>query len=186
MPLAAPVAVRNTAGSVNTRASPKSPSLARATVEHEDVAGLDVAMHNPGRGRHRERAGHVVEDGEQGRRRQRASFEHVIERGAGDELHHQERVRAARDEVVHPHDRGVVQPGQHLALATEPDECVGVGEDVPMDALDRHQPVEGSLPGEHDVAERAGAQRAHEFEFGRERAFVHRNRILARPAARRC
>jgi hypothetical protein len=82
--------------------------------------GFDVAMHQPGAVRGRERRQHRLHDRDRfGRREMSSLVEQVPERAPGHQLHDQEDFAAVVALVVHGDGVDVRQPGRHAGLARE-------------------------------------------------------------------
>jgi hypothetical protein len=100
--------------------------------------------------------------------RERAVREAQGEVLAGDELHRQEVRRAAvrqrrRLEAVEVGDPLVIERSQHLRLALEPREPVGIRGESRRQQLDRGFAPEPCVPGSEDLAHPAGAQRSDDL-----------------------
>jgi hypothetical protein len=114
-----------------------------AVAREQDVAGLDVAMHDPADVCDTERTSDVEADASRLLRRQSTrpaeSSGQVL---AFDELHDQEWLSVISAGLETCHDVRVAQDCGRQCLAPEPHRDVGVGDDLAAEQLDRNSPVE--------------------------------------------
>jgi hypothetical protein len=116
--------------------------LGVAAVGHEDVGGLDVAVHDPARVRSVERVGDLDPELEDLRRRQRPLPDPLLQRPPLQVLHHQERLALVLADVVDGADVGVVERRGGHRLALEALARGLVVEQLLRQELERHRAVE--------------------------------------------
>ena len=140
-------------------AMPKSATFTCPLGRDQDVAGLDVAVHDAVAVGEAEGGGHVGGDLGRPARVQRAlGADDLGEAAALDVLHDDEVGAALLAPVVDGHDVGVVEVGRGLRLAAEPlDEGRVLGVLGEQD-LDRDGPVEQQVPGQVHVGHAAPRQ----------------------------
>jgi hypothetical protein len=128
-----------------------------AVAVEQEVAGLDVPVHDPARMGGVERASSLFKPLERLLRRDGTLLEAVVERAAGQVLHHDEGPTAVGLADVEDRDRvrGARQAGGREGLAREaPPNRLVLGEAL-GEQLDHHLPVEARVGGEQDVAHAA-------------------------------
>ncbi len=110
---------------------------------HEDVAGLDVTMHEAGLVRGVEGSRHAGPDvNRQFRAEPRLHVEELAEALAVDELHDDRLAAALLEYVVHGDDVRMGEPGDRDGLATKPLGDDRVGRQARLQPLQRHPPIE--------------------------------------------
>ena len=113
----------------------------RLAVEHQDVAGRQVAVHHALGVQHRQRVGQPPGEDLQRRHVERSvAVDQVVQPGAGHEPGDQVGQVGVDVGVEHLHQVGTANPAQRLELVAEATAGVGVAEPVAQD-LDRHGPV---------------------------------------------
>ena len=143
---------------------PEVGHLHLAVVAHDDVAELDVAVHETGVVGAAERLGHVRRDlcGPVGTETP-GGTQHVGHVAAHDVLHDDVVGALLLAPVVDADDVGVVEGGRSLRLPAEPlDEARIIGELREQD-FHRHLPVERSVPGQVYVGHSAARDAAQQF-----------------------
>ena len=91
--------------------------------------------------------------------RQRAlAADHLGQVGAGDEFHHQEMPLAGGFRVVDRHHVGMIEAGGGAGLAHEAIHGRGIGQQLGVDHLQRHGPLQDAMLGAVDRAHPPGTQ----------------------------
>ena len=125
-------------------------------VADEDVARLDVAMHEPGLVGGVERRRHLVEQRQRAGPRERAAGDERRERRAADELHRDEQPVVGLDGLVHGDDVRMLERGLHPALAAEATDELLAGAEARVEELQRRltadRLVRGEIDGRHPAA----------------------------------
>jgi hypothetical protein len=144
-------------GHRRTRRHAKAGDLDVTTARDQDVAGLDVTMHDTAGVSGVECIGDLRADGDHGRRLERTSPCVRAECDPVDELHHEEQTAVCFPDVVHGADVRMRKPRGRLHLAFEtgtPFSGQGVADD-----FDRHVAAESCISRSIDFAHSAGAKR---------------------------
>ena len=170
----------------------------RAGPRQHDVAGLQVAMHDAGAMRRRQRLGDLHAELERLLDRQRAALQPLRQALAFEELHHQEQPgRAAAvgrqlADVVERTDVGMLEARNAARLALEAIAPDGIGRHLGRQHLDGHGAIEARVGGAIDLPHAALANQAEDLRTGqavcRWRALVswtEGSRRRGLPAARR-
>ena len=136
-------------------------------VGEQDVAGLDVAVHDPGPVRRAQRGEHAQADPGDLRRRLRAVLgDDLVQRPRWYVLHDDPRPRFLVDHVIDAYHVGMVQPVDRPRFAQSPGRrqvLLGGGEPGRRyDLLDRDIPAQHLVVPEPDPAHPAGAERPHQ------------------------
>ena len=97
-------------------------------VGEHDVLGLQIAMHDAGLVRLRERIGHLAGDLKRLLERRSPASQQLPEGRAFDELHHDEELAVELADVVDGDDAGVVQRGRRSGFVLETPDGARVGE----------------------------------------------------------
>ena len=138
----------------------------RATLAvDQDVRRLDVAVHQPGRVRRRQRLGDLRRDRQRLVGRQRTGGDPAVEPLAVHQLHREvvePRGLARRD---HAHDAGVVEPRDRARLAGEALDLLGVERRRGGQHLERDPPAERLLDRLVDDPHPAAPDLAHDDEL---------------------
>jgi hypothetical protein len=134
-----------------------------AALGEEDVAGLEVAVDDPGRVRALERVGDLDPEPEDLLDRERPPLDALGERLALEELHDQEVDLALPPDVVEGADVRVLERRDRLRLALEALAHLLGGREVLGQDLERDRPVEPGVLGAVDLAHPAGAERGDDF-----------------------
>ena len=135
--------------------------LGEVVVGHQDVPGLDVAVHGAARVRRRQPVGDLGADPRGPLGRERAVVGHDLrQRAAGDVLHHQPDVVPLLDRVVDRDDVAVVERGGGPGLAHGPGEVRRGLTGQAADLLDRDRAAEQLVAAEPDAAHPATAHLA--------------------------
>ena len=132
--------------------------LDRAASRHEQVRGLDVAMHDALRVSGVERIGQLRAELEHFVERQPAARDAILQRLPVEQLHHHELLAALRADVVEGADVRVIEARDHLRFALEALVRVGVGVGLVGQELDRHLAAEARVFRFVDDAHAAGAE----------------------------
>ena len=111
-----------------------------STFIHDDVRGLDVAMHDPLAPRVVQSLGGVLRDRERQARREPALFEELLDRLALDKVHDKIRLAFVAADRVDGNDVGMLQPRRGLRLALEALHVLFGGAFARQEDLDRHLP----------------------------------------------
>jgi hypothetical protein len=153
---------------------------------HHDVLGLDVAMHDPGSVRRRQRLRHLAEQPYHLRQRQ-ALLGQIPQRLAFDPLHDEEGPAAGLADVIQGADEGVVEGGDGHGLAPEslqPPRVFGI---LPGQELQGDRASQPRVPRLADHAHAAADRRAQDLValHLRHRLRTCRPRAAGREARRR-
>ena len=119
-------------------------------VADEDVARLDVAMHEPGVVGSVERRRHLVQQRQRAGPRERAAGDERRERRAADELHRDEQPVVGLDGLVHGDDVRMLERGLHPALAAEALRELLAGAEARVEELQRRLTADRLVRGEID------------------------------------
>ncbi len=135
----------------------------RARVEQEDVAGLEVAVHDAGALGVEQGAAHLCADGRRARWGQGRLVGHeLLERVPGEHLHRDE--GGVRDlvhpELVDPHHVGARQAARGPRLLVEAPEVPPLGDVAVVQGLEGDHAVHAELGGEVDLPVAAGPDHA--------------------------
>ena len=124
-----------------------------ALVVEQQVAGLDVAVHDASMMSRAQCAADLIHDAHRLVEVERAVDETILDRPSAQPAHHEVRAARLSPEVVERHDVGMLEAGDELRLVLEPADERGVVGEVGVDDLHR------------DIAAHAGLGRAvHDAE----------------------
>ena len=146
----------------------------------QDVLRLDVAVDDAFVVGELERLADLRDDRQRLLGRQPPGLLDLAQVAAVHEFHHQVMQRARLPEIMHGDDVRMVQAGQGAGFAVEPLGKAGVACCGRRQDLQRHQPVQGRLPGLIDRAHAALADELKDFELGEQLGDLrHRRRHKA-------
>ena len=109
--------------------------LGRAVGRQQDVARLQVAVNQAQPVGLGDRAGQWLDQGRGAPRRPGSAVDRLVEAAAGHVLELEKRQAVDLADGVDLDDVGVLEPGDGLSLAPEPEECVGIGVGAGQDHL---------------------------------------------------
>ena len=120
------------------RRNPEVDEVERPVIVDQDVRRLDVAVDDSLVMGGRQRVGDDRRDRDSLAGRQRPFGNALVEWPAGDEVHDQGGFLGVVDEVARADDRRVVDRAERRRLSFEPGSCGRVGDDMRVQALERH------------------------------------------------